>query len=114
MACYRRFVAKTTIVQTVDDLTGSILEDPVTVRWSLDGRDYEFDTTEKNAAQFRSLIETYRAVSRPSRVATAQPPRHQKKNRAGIFDWAREQGFQIGNSGRVPTEVRDAWDRAHP
>ncbi|MFD9100296.1 histone-like nucleoid-structuring protein Lsr2 [Streptomyces virginiae] len=31
-----------------------------------------------------------------------------------IRDWARAHGFQVPPRGRLPREVREAWEEAHP
>lgn len=69
-------MAKKEIVQVIDDLDGKVLDQYETVRWSLDGKNYEFDTSSKHAQQFRDSLSKYLDISRQTgrvtkRTATA-------------------------------------------
>lgn len=55
-------MAQRTYIETVDDFDG---ETPAeTVRFSLDGRTYEVDLNETNAANFRETLAPYIEVGR--------------------------------------------------
>lgn len=55
-------MARTTIVQVVDDLDGSTGAHEV--RFSFDGVDYEIDLSKKNRAAFEKAIRPYRDAAR--------------------------------------------------
>ncbi len=59
-------MGKQVTVQVVDDLDGAVLEEYETVKWALDGKAYEFDTSPKNAEKFRTVLAKYRDASRRS------------------------------------------------
>ncbi len=60
---YHRDMARITTVQLIDDLDGSVLEDGSTVRWGLDGREYELDTSPANKAKLRKQLDKYLKAS---------------------------------------------------
>lgn len=100
-----------------DDLDGS--EASETVSFGLDGTTYEIDLNEKNAAALRDALATY--VGHGRKVGNA--PRRGRKS-AGpasasgpsareIRDWARANGHDVPERGRVSGEVREAYEAAH-
>ncbi|WP_405787155.1 Lsr2 family protein [Streptomyces sp. NBC_00029] len=52
------------------------------------------------------------AVAPPFEVG--DPPMREPVNTDDIRDWARANGFQVPPRGRIPREVREAWEQAHP
>ncbi|MDF1606175.1 Lsr2 family protein [Nocardioides sp. YIM 152315] len=98
-----------------DDLDGS--EATETVSFGLDGTSYEIDLNDKNAAKLRDALAPY--VGHGRKVGAA--PRRGRKSAAAnggpsakeIRDWARGNGFDVPDRGRVSTEVRSAYDAAH-
>ena len=96
----------------VDDIDGSEAEE--TVSFALDGREYEIDLSAKNAAALRDAFAPYvgharRAAGRRrgGRGSNGGP------SPADIRAWARDNGFDVPDRGRVSTEVRDAYAAAH-
>src|SRR5947207_17508 len=90
----------------VDDLDGSDAEG--TVRFALDGAQYEIDLNAAHATALRDALAPYveagrkipRRAGRNRRKATAK-----KVNSNEIRDWARTNGVEIKNRGRVPADV---------
>ncbi|MFT3714476.1 MAG: Lsr2 family protein [Gordonia sp. (in: high G+C Gram-positive bacteria)] len=100
-----------TVVSVVDDLDGTELgDDYETIRWSLDGRNYEFDTSAANAQEFRDLVDRYvkasRSAGRPTR-------RRSSPNTPAIRSWAQANGFSVSDRGRIPADVIAAYEAAH-
>jgi hypothetical protein len=98
-----------------DDLDGS--DATQTVSFGLDGTSYEIDLNDKNAAALRDTLATYvghgRKVSgsRRGRRSTASAANgHSAKE---IRDWARSNGHKVPERGRIPGEVREAFEAAH-
>jgi hypothetical protein len=99
-----------------DDLDGS--DATQTVSFALDGASYEIDLNDKNAAALRDALANYvghaRKVSggsRRGRRSTASPANgHSAKE---IRDWARSNGHDVPERGRIPGGVRDAFEAAH-
>lgn len=99
----------------VDDLNGGNADE--TVQFGLDGVAYEIDLSTENAEQLRAALTEYVAVARKSgrisrgarkaRVAVGGPSANE------VRDWARANGYEVNVRGRVPQEIRDAYDAAH-
>ena len=111
---------KKQITQLVDDLDGTVLEsgDGGTIRFALEGRQYEIDLSDENAdklrralAPFISAGRTVTGGSRPS--GSRRPSRSSGGDLAAIRSWAQSNGFSVGDRGRISAEVREAYDRAN-
>lgn len=100
-----------------DDLDGS--EASETVTFGLDGTSYEIDLNDEHAAALRDALATYvghgrkvgsapRRGRKPGGTAAASGPSAKE-----IRDWARENGHDVPDRGRVSAEVREAYDAAH-
>lgn len=103
-------------VVLVDDLDGNDASE--TVSFALDGVDYEIDLNESNAAALREAFSRYIAAGR--RVG-GRRRRGQRPASAGdggpsaseIRAWARANGWDVPERGRVSAEVRQAYAAAH-
>lgn len=107
----------------VDDLDGG--EATETVTFALDGVSYEIDLSESNASKLRDSLAEWvgharRAGSGKSggrtRAAGAAPARGRgaaKTDSGAVRAWARENGFQVSDRGRVSSEVLAAYEAAH-
>jgi hypothetical protein len=110
-------------VMLIDDLDGS--EGAETIKYSVDGKDYEIDLSEKNAKRFRDALKEFidasREVEQPPvlALAPARTSRRQSSGRSGRDDipqiraWAEAQGMDVSARGRVKKEIIDAYDQAH-
>jgi hypothetical protein len=97
-----------------DDLDGGDATE--TVSFGLDGRSYEIDLNDKNAAKLRDALAPYVAAGRRSggSRATAAKRRTQMGTSAReIRDWARSNGHKVPDRGRIPSDVREAFEAAH-
>ena len=97
-----------------DDLDGG--EATETVAFALDGRSYEIDLNDKNAAKLREALARYVAAGRRSggSRSTAAKRRTQMGTSAReIRDWARSNGHKVPDRGRIPSDVREAFEAAH-
>jgi hypothetical protein len=113
-------VAQKHIVQLIDDLDGGVATE--TVSFGLDGASYEIDLSEKNAAKLRDLLATYVGAARRSggrgRPAGSgrrggRPGRTDREQTQAIREWARKNGFKIGEKGRIPANVLEAYHAKH-
>ena len=107
-------------VVLVDDVDGGEAEE--TVSFALDGVSYEIDVSAENAEALRESIGPWighaRRVGGRSSVRRAAVPKARNGSavRASLGDvrsWARENGFQVSDRGRVSSEVMAAYDNAH-
>ncbi len=97
----------------VDDLDGSEADE--TVSFALDGTSYEIDLNEKNAAKLRDALSGYIGHARK---VSATRKRRSSASSSGpsareLRDWARSNGYEVSDRGRVPAEVREAFEAAH-
>lgn len=100
-------------VQTllIDDLDGGEAES--TVRFGLDGTDYEIDLNAKHAEALRKALAPYLdAARRTSGSATRRPSRTARKaagvggpDPTTVREWAKSQGIEVKDRGRVPADL---------
>jgi len=96
-----------------DDLDGGDATE--TVAFGLDGRGYEIDLNDKNAKALRDALAKYVAAARRSggRAGRAKTRTQVGTSAREIRDWARSNGFQVPDRGRIPSEVKEAFEAAH-
>jgi hypothetical protein len=96
----------------IDDIDGGAAEG--TVRFALDGTEYEIDLNAKHSEELRSALGKYvshaRKVGGAARRAGRAPGRAVRTagsalNTTEIRSWARENGFEIKDRGRVPADL---------
>ena len=101
-------------VVLVDDIDGSDAGETVT--FGLDGSTYEIDLNEKNAAALRDALAPYVGHARRSggaRRAKKSAAASSGPSAAEVREWARENGWDVPDRGRVSADVRQAYDAAH-
>lgn len=104
-------------VLLVDDLDGGEADETVT--FALDGKTYEIDLTTSNADKLRTLLEPYAKNGRRTggRAASGRGKGRAvtggNKDTAEIRKWARENGHNVNDRGRVPAEIREAYEKAN-
>lgn len=112
-------MAQKHIVQLIDDLDGGVADE--TVSFAIDGNNYEIDLSAANAQRFRDALADYighaRRVNRPGRSAAGGAPKRSGRNGRGdreqiaaIREWARKNGFKVGEKGRIPANILDAYN----
>lgn len=112
-------MAKKTVIKVIDDIDGAELDSDnyETVRWSIDGKQYEFDSSPANAEAFRDHVATYVAASRSVRAADRQRRTGAAKNSSSnpqkVRAWAAENGISVSDRGRIPADIQDQYDAAH-
>lgn len=103
-------MAKKVNVIIVDDLDGT--EPAESVRFGLDGADYEIDLNEDNAKQLREALSPF--VGSARRLSGARRKSSGSGGNASVVrTWARENGHEVPARGRIPREIREAYDSAH-
>lgn len=107
-----------TVVTLEDDLTGEEADE--TVSFALDGKAYEIDLSDKNAATLREALAPYVAASRRAgRISVAAgrrgaPLRHvaTEADPAAVRAWAASNGYEVSPRGRISRAVQDAFKAA--
>src|SRR5690242_4475233 len=102
-------MARETVVRMTDDLDGSAADG--TVRFGLDGHQYEIDLSTRNEQEMRAKLGPYLQVARrmrpiPGRGRIVGDPR---RNQA-IRQWALDEGVELPTRGRISAAVQDAFD----
>jgi Lsr2 len=100
-------------VLLTDDLDGTNIPagKDETVTFGLDGKSYEIDLTAKNASALRKALQPYIAGGRSIKGSRREVVR----TRVGadtrtIKEWARANGYQVSDRGRIPNAVREAFE----
>ena len=93
----------------VDDLDGSEAEG--TVRFGLDGTEYEIDLNAEHAQVLRDALARYVHAARRAGSSARRPARGGRRASAGgvdsteVREWAKAQGIDVKDRGRVPAEL---------
>ena len=95
-------MAKQTTVVLVDDLDGSTAAEQV--EFAIDGRSYEIDLSAANSAKLREALAPF--------ISAARRTGGRAQNQA-IREWAVAQGMKISERGRIPSNVLEAYHKAH-
>jgi hypothetical protein len=94
----------------IDDIDGSEAEG--TVRFALDGAEYEIDLNAKHAEALRKSLARYVDAARRSSGSVARRPARGGRrapasglNTTEVREWAKAQGIEVKDRGRVPAEL---------
>jgi hypothetical protein len=94
-----------------DDVDGSLAAG--TVNFSFDGVSYEIDLSEKNQDKLREQMSVWIAHARKVRrggAVAGKRPRTGGPTGSEIRAWAQEKGMQVNARGRVPAEIKAAYE----
>ena len=102
-----------------DDIDGSEAER--TFPFAVDGTHYEIDLSTQNIKEFNEAIagfvESARKVKATSSgrkaPASSGGVKSDREQTRAVRLWARQQGHQINDRGRIPSHVQQAFDLAH-
>lgn len=93
----------------IDDLDGSDAEG--TVRFALDGTEYEIDLNAQHAEELRKALARYVGAARRAGGGVRRPTRSGRRasanglNTTEVREWAKAQGIEVKDRGRVPAEL---------
>lgn len=97
------------------DLSGNA--DATTVTFGLKDTWYEIDLTEEEQKELEAALRTYIESGRrtlPKETARKrQVPETTPEEREQIRAWARKQGYELADRGRIPKHIRKAYAEAH-
>ena len=96
-----------------DDLDGGPANE--TVRFGIDGTEYEIDLGTANATAFRAQLAPYIAHARKAgRAARRRPSRTaaSRERSSDIRAWAKDKGIPVSDRGRIPASVVEQYDAA--
>ena len=111
-------------VMLVCDLHDGEVEGTETIAFGLDGSSYEIDVCDVHAAELRDAYAPYVGAARRAGRSAATTQRRSgrssgrsagadKGNVAEIREWARKNGHQVSERGRIAAGVLQAYEAAH-
>ena len=99
----------------VDDLDGT--EATETVTFGLDGSTYEIDLNDANASALREALSGYVGHARKSTGGSRRTRRSagsaSSTNTKDVREWAKSQGMDVSERGRISADIQKAYDAAH-
>ena len=100
----------------VDDLDGS--EASETVTFGLDGSTYEIDLNDANAAALREALAGFLGHARKTTGGSRRTRRSSGSSSSSshtkdVREWAKAQGMEVSERGRISADVQQAYDAAH-
>ena len=95
----------------IDDIDGSEAEG--TVRFGLDGAEYEIDLSVAHSEEIHKVLAPYVTHARKAGGNRRVTPRG-RRNATGVDnhkvrEWARETGIEIKERGRVPADIVEKY-----
>ncbi|MEU9120092.1 Lsr2 family protein [Streptomyces sp. NPDC048506] len=96
-----------------DDLTGEESPEAATHTISIDGVAYEIDLGPDSYDHLMEAMGRFLKAGR--KTGRARKPRRAATSgddSAAIRTWARGSGYQVSDRGRVPAEIREAYEKA--
>jgi Lsr2 len=93
----------------IDDVDGSDAEG--TVRFGLDGTEYEIDLSAEHAQALRDALARYVGAARRAGGGARRSARSSRRGAASVLnstevrEWAKAQGMDVKDRGRVPAEL---------
>jgi hypothetical protein len=111
-------MAQQVLVSLVDDIDGS--EAAETVTFGLDGVSYEIDLSEENVAELRDALARFveyarrtggrkRSGRQPAATNGAPPAAADREQNQAIRTWARGNGYDLADRGRIPSHIVEAY-----
>ena len=98
----------------IDDLDGG--EAAGTVRFGLDGTDYEIDLSTAHSDELRNALQQYITHGRRTGGMARRAARSRRGSdgvdNARVREWAKGQGIEIKDRGRVPASVVEQYKTA--
>jgi hypothetical protein len=110
-------VARKVHVHLLDDIDGAQADE--TLKFALDGTNYEIDLSARHADKLRRSLEKYvqsaRRVGRGHVASTGRarpgvPARSDRVQNQAIRDWARRRGMALSERGRIPRAITEQYE----
>lgn len=117
-------MAQKVVTLYTDDLTGEESTEIDTYTILVNGAGVEIDLTPESHDKLMEALSPFLHAEGVRRVRDASAGRGRRsrggaapsgkdQDSAAIRAWAREQGYEINDRGRVSTTVREAYEKAH-
>ena len=115
-------MARREIVQLFDDITGEEIADGEgeSIAFTINGSEYSIDLAEKQAKKFHKSMKLYtdhatKLNGRRSSSTSAETRTGPRANEdlAAVREWARANGHEVSERGRLSASVLAAFEAAH-
>lgn len=95
----------------VDDLDGTVLKAGKgrTVTPAIDGREYEIDLNSAHTGELHAALAPFTTAARKMSTTTRAPQRSTTCDCDNIRAWARANGREIVDRGRIPLDIERAY-----
>ena len=93
-----------------DDIDGSAAAE--TVRFALDGVEWEIDLSERNANRLRNSLSDFMAHGRKIGGKRRTPRISNQVDTKAVRKWAEANGIELNNRGRIPIDVMERYRAA--
>ena len=104
-------------VRFIDDLDGTDLGDKAnTITFAFEGKDYSIDLSDANADTFREAMKPYINAGHRvagSKIKTSRRSTTSANETKRVREWARSDGYDVSDRGRIPAEVMQAYTAAN-
>jgi hypothetical protein len=104
-------------VMLLCDLDDGNVDAEETLQFSLGNAAYEVDVCAKHAQQIRDGLQPFVAQARKTGAVSSARRRQRtagtRQETAGIRSWAKDQGIQVNERGRIPASVVKEYEAAH-
>jgi hypothetical protein len=110
-------MAQKVVVELTDDLDGGKAAETVT--FGVDGRAYTIDLSARNAKALRKVLAPYVESGRKvrgggsGRGRARSAPVHRGSSSQDVREWARSQGIEVADRGRIPSDLAAKFQAAH-
>jgi Lsr2 len=110
-------VARKVQVHLLDDIDGGKADE--TLKFALDGTNYEIDLSTRHADKLRrsldKFVQSARRVGRgpvttTSRARAGAPARSDRVQNQAIRDWAKRKGIELSERGRIPRTIIEQYE----
>lgn len=108
-------MATQTIVTITDDIDQTDADKTVT--FGLEGKTWEIDLSSAHIDELNDALALYIEHGRPvtstkARPSTGRSTKADREQLAEVRSWARENGFEVKDRGRIPANVLEAYNAA--
>ncbi|MGI5255519.1 histone-like nucleoid-structuring protein Lsr2 [Actinacidiphila glaucinigra] len=112
--CTIAFMAQKLLTIFTDDITGESSDDVATHSFVLDGVTYEIDLSVDSYDVLLEKLGPYLGAARRTgrHVKRSTATRLTSEEASTIRAWAKTNGYEVNDRGRVPGYVRQAFERA--
>jgi nucleoid-associated protein Lsr2 len=115
-------MAEVIVRQLIDDIDGSEIRDGGGDRidFAFRGVDYQIDLSDANIAKLEKALKPYidaaakvRGGGRARRSKVSSNGKSSPEQLAAIREWARKNGHEVAERGRIKSEIVEAFEAAH-